>query len=78
MRRKIKLISFQVMLLLAMLVIVEIAMRTMGYSPGDMRPNWLNFRPVDSLYLIPDFYVNHDGILIADRARHAVIRPPTQ
>lgn len=72
MKAKLKFITFQVVLLLALLTGVEIAMRYMGYAPGDMRPNWINFHQVDSLYLIPDFYVGHDGIQIADSARFAV------
>ena len=66
MKAKLKLFSFQLLLLLILLVSVEISLRLMGYPPGDMRPNWINFHPVDSLVVIPSFYVNHDGILIAD------------
>lgn len=69
MKTKLKLVAFQFFLLLVLLAGIEISLRFMGYSPGDMRPNWLNFHPVDSLYLIPDFYVNHDGIQVADSAR---------
>jgi hypothetical protein len=77
MRSRVKLISFQLLLLFFLLAAVEIGLRRMGYSPGDMRPNWINFHPVDSLYVIPSFYVNHDGILVADSAllaaEHCVI-----
>jgi len=66
MSKKLKLISFQLGLLLVLLCGIEIALRLMGYAPGDMRPNWLNFHAVDSLEVINNFYVNHDGILIAD------------
>ena len=66
MQSKLKLISFQLVLLLLLLTGIEVVMRVTGYGPGDMRPNWINFHPVDSLYVIPSFYVNHDGILIAD------------
>jgi len=66
MRSKLKLISFQLLLLLLLLGAIEMGMRVMGYSPGDMRPNWMNFHPVDSLVVINNFYVNHEGILIAD------------
>ena len=40
----------------------------MGYAPGDLRPNWLWFQPVDSLYVISDFYVNDKGLQVADKA----------
>jgi len=66
MRSRIKLLFFQLFLLLVLLAAIEIGMRRMGYQPGDMRPNWINFHPVDSLCVIPSFYVNHDGILVAD------------
>jgi hypothetical protein len=77
MRKRLKLISFQLALLLLLLVGIEVALRFMGYAPGDMRPNWLNFKPVDSLYLINDFRVNEYGALVADttywKNRNAVI-----
>ena len=77
MNSRLKLFFFQLMLLLVLLAAVEVGLRRMGYAPGDMRPNWINFRPVDSLIVIPSFYVNHDGILVADStllaAEHCVI-----
>ena len=72
MNKKVKLISFQFLFLLAMLVVVEIVLRYVGYVPGDMRPNWLNFHPVDSLYENHTFYIDHSGILVADSALSAV------
>jgi hypothetical protein len=68
MRTKLKVLFFQFALLIVLLSIVEIILRCMGYAPGDMRPNWLNLKPVDSLYLVNDYHVNGDGILIADSA----------
>ncbi len=68
MRSKLKLISFQLFLLVVLLGIVEFIVRGMGYAPGDMRPNWLNLKPVDSLYMVNDYTVNGDGILVADSA----------
>ena len=66
MRSKLKLISFQLCLLLVLFALVEITLRYLGYAPGDLRPDWMNFHEVDSLKVINNFYVNHDGILIAD------------
>ena len=66
MRSKLRVIAFQFFLLLVLLGGVEIVMRCMGYAPGDMRPGWMNFHAVDSLVVINNFYVNDDGILIAD------------
>lgn len=58
---------FQIALLAALLILVEIILRAMGYMPGDMKPKWLNFKPVDSLYIIPDFQTNANGILVANQ-----------
>jgi hypothetical protein len=66
MKRKFKVIFFQLAFLLCLLLVVEFALRKMGYKPGDMKPNWLNFKPVDSLYVVPDFYTNNEGLLLAD------------
>ncbi len=46
----------------------------MGYQPGDLKPRWLNFKPVDSLYVIHDFYTNNKGILVADSALMALMQ----
>ncbi len=66
MRKRLKLIFFQLALLLVLLLAVEIFLRWRGYAPGDMRPNWLNFHAVDTLKVINNFKVNDEGILIAD------------
>lgn len=63
-----KRILFQVLFVLVACVAIEIALRCMGYAPGDLRPNWLWFQPVDSLYVIKDFYVNEKGLQVADKA----------
>ena len=66
MQKRLRLFSFQLLLLLVLLAVVEIALRLVGYAPGDLRPNWMNFHPVESLEVINNFYVAHEGILIAD------------
>lgn len=48
-------------------LVIEVVLRAMGYAPGDLRPNWLWFQPVDSLYVIRDFYVNDKGLQVADK-----------
>ncbi len=65
-QQRIRIVLFQLALLLACLAVMEVVLRGMGYRPGDIKPNWLNFHPVDSLYVIGDYYTNGDGILIAD------------
>ena len=66
-----KRILFQFSFVAVSLLFIEIILRYNGYKPGDIKPNWLNFHPVDSLYEIPDFYINAEGILIADSNRWA-------
>ncbi len=72
-----KILLFQFSFLLFALLAIEFCLRFMGYRPGDLKPNWLNFQPVDSLYLISDFVTNNEGILVADtaflRLQHVVV-----
>jgi hypothetical protein len=66
MHGKKKVILFQVSLIVVLLLVIEIALRLMGYQPGDMKPNWLNFAPVDTLIVFNNFYTNKEGLLIAN------------
>lgn len=66
MSEKRKRIIFQVSFVVVALFIIELVLRLMGYQPGDIKPRWLNFHPVDSLYVIHDYYTNEEGILVAD------------
>ncbi len=61
-----KILLFQFLFVALALVSIEIALRFIGYQPGDMKPNWLNFHPVDSLYVVHDYYTNNEGLLVAD------------
>lgn len=61
-----KRILFQISFVLIACAVIEVVLRCLGYMPGDLRPNWLWFQPVDSLYTIPDFKVNAKGIQVAD------------
>lgn len=58
---------FQVSFLTAACIVIEATLRLLGYAPGDLRPNWLNFAPVDSLYVIEDFYTDSNGLLVANK-----------
>ena len=62
-----RIILFQVTLFLLACVLIEIYMRYSGVLPGDLRPNWLYFKPVDSLYVIPDFITNPEGMVVAGK-----------
>ncbi len=61
-----KILLFQFSFIAVSLILIEFALRYMGYQPGDMKPNWLNFQPVDSLYVVHDYYTNSEGLLVAD------------
>jgi hypothetical protein len=62
-----KILLFQLSFLAVAFVVIEITLRVMGYRPGDMKPNWLNFHPVDSLIISDVFYTNSEGLLVANR-----------
>ncbi len=66
MTEKRKRIAFQIFFVTVSFIAIEVALRSMGYQPGDIKPNWLNFHPVDSLYVINDYYTNSEGILVTD------------
>jgi hypothetical protein len=67
MRNKKKFFLVQFLILAGILLAFEIALRLMGYHPGDMKPKWLNFAPVDTLIVSNLFYTNNGGLLIANR-----------
>jgi hypothetical protein len=62
-----KRILFQLGFVAVACTVIEGCLRFMGYPPGDLRPNWLWFQPVDSLYVIHDFYTNDKGLLVASK-----------
>jgi len=51
---------------------LEFGVRQFGFASGDVSPNWLNFKAVDSLIVYDDFHVNDDAILVANAANHQV------
>jgi len=61
-----KLILGQLIVLITMLMMLEAIMRIIGYKPGDMKPNWLNFHPVDTLIDMHPLYVNEKGFVVAN------------
>lgn len=68
MKKWFKWLGFQLLLLLLAGIIIEAVLRGIGYQPGDLRPNWLHFQPVDSLVVIPDFFTNKKGLLVASKS----------
>lgn len=48
--------------------LIEIILRIIGYPPGDISPNWINFEPVDSLIVHNDYVVNNKALLTANAA----------
>lgn len=69
---KLKIVTVWLLLISGFGIVTEVVLRLMGYQPGDLRPNWLYFQPVDSLYVIPQFRSSKDGVLIADSAYWAM------
>ncbi len=63
-----KVILFQLLFVLAAVLVIEFTLRYMGYEPGNIKPNWSNFQPVDSLFVKKDFYMNNKGFMVADSA----------
>jgi hypothetical protein len=62
-----KFIGVQALVIIGILLLAEVFVRLQGHTPGDVRPNWSNFHPVDSLVVYNEFYVDSTGILIANR-----------
>jgi len=58
---------FQFGFLIIALLIIEAGLRTLGYAPGDLRPSWVWFQPVDSLVIIKDFCTNDEGLILANK-----------
>lgn len=61
-----KYITVQALIVIGLFALAEGFVRHLGYVPGDLRPNWSNFHPVDSLIVHHDFIVDSNGILIAN------------
>jgi len=62
-----KYIVIQTLIVVSLFFLAEIYVRHLGYAPGDLRPNWSNFHPVDSLVVYHDFVVDSTGVLIANK-----------
>jgi hypothetical protein len=62
-----KILLFQFSFIMVMVGVIEIVMRLVGHQPGDLRPRWLNFAPVDTLTVIPDFVTNSEGLVVANK-----------
>jgi hypothetical protein len=63
---------FSALLLTGLLFLLEVGVRWAGYVPGDVSPEWANFKQVDTLIVHDDFVVNEHGILVANASRHEV------
>ena len=57
----------QLSVVIGLFLLAECVVRLQGYTPGDLRPNWSNFHPVDSLVVYDDFVVDSSGILVANK-----------
>jgi len=63
---------FSGLLLAVLLLLLEAGVRWAGFVPGDVSPEWANFKQVDALIVHDDFVVNGEGILVANASRHVV------
>jgi hypothetical protein len=61
---------FSMVLLGLLLLLLEIMVRWAGYLPGDVSPNWFNFRKVDSLIYLDNYCANELGLLVAHPEYH--------
>jgi hypothetical protein len=52
--------------ILLVLLSIEFAFRLLGNKPGDISPDWSNFKKVDTLISTPDFYFKN-GIIICSQ-----------
>jgi hypothetical protein len=64
-----KYILIQSLIVVLLILAAECYLRISGYAPGDLRPAWSNFKPVDSLVVYNDFIVDSSGILVANKER---------
>lgn len=71
MTERTKRLLFQFFFVAIALVVIEFTLRAMGYMPGDIKPNWYNFKPVETLQPDLNFRTTYDGLLIADSINNA-------
>lgn len=64
---KAKLLFGNLLLLILLLGIVEFLLRFTGHQPGNLTPNWANFKPVDSLIEYHHFITDSNGLIVANK-----------
>lgn len=62
----VKWLLVQILLLVLALMAIEYFLRSKGFKPGNVQPEWCNFKLVDSLIEIPHFIPDSNGILVAN------------
>lgn len=65
---KAKLLFGNILLLILLLGIVELLLRFTGHQPGNLTPNWANFKSVDSLIEYHHFYTDSSGLIVANKS----------
>lgn len=65
--KNLKLIAWNIGLLVLLLLGLELAARLYGFLPGHIAPSWSNFKQVDSLIEYKHFYTNQEGFIIANK-----------
>ncbi len=64
---KTKIILSCTIILFIVLMITELAFRFLGHQPGNLTPNWANFKPVDSLIEYHHFFTDSHGLIVANK-----------
>jgi hypothetical protein len=64
---KTKIILSCTIILFIVLIITELLFRFLGHQPGNLTPNWANFKPVDSLIEYHHFFTNSHGLIVANK-----------
>jgi hypothetical protein len=64
---KTKIILSCTIILFIVLIITELLFRFLGHQPGNLTPNWANFKPVDSLIEYHHFFTDSHGLIVANK-----------
>jgi hypothetical protein len=65
---KTKLLLGNILLFAFLLFVIELGLRLTNHQPGNLTPNWANFKPVDSLIEYHHFYTDSNGLIVANKS----------
>lgn len=64
---KTKYLLGNISLLAVLLIVVELLLRLTNHQPGNLTPNWANFKPVDRLIEYHHFITDSNGLIVANK-----------